>query len=204
MSGRDAARVFNGATSRAIAHAVRAAIARHGTPAQAMATCPDCSGPLTFSREPLTGHTLERCAECGRSVPVVRLPAAVLEEHPIPMAPNARQCERCGAELPEGKVGMRRARFCRARRACIKASQGRALTPAAPALTDDMVLEKLPPHHQEARRLRDVAAELTEFSTEQVRRKLVRLVHRGRVRTTVHPHRRVQGGRNPLRYWRAA
>lgn len=204
MSGREAGHVFRGPTSRAIAAAVRAAIARHEQPAQAVASCPDCSGPLTFAREPLSGQTLERCAQCGRSTPVVRIAAAALEDTALAVSPQVRRCARCGAELPNGKPRGRRPRYCRDRAACLRASQGRAETPAPPKLAADAVLEKLPTKRAAARRLRDVAAEFDEFTTEQVRRVLVRLVHRGQARTTVHPTPRPQGGRAPLRYWRAA
>lgn len=204
MSGRAAARIFRGPSSRAIAHAVQEAIARQAAPAQAVAACSQCGGPLTFDRAPLSGHTVERCGQCGRSAPVVRVAAEALGELDILLGEHPRRCARCGVELPAGKVGTRRARYCRDRVACIKASEGRTETPALPKLADAVVLEKLPTQRAAARRLQDVAAEFEDFSTEQVRRVLVRLVHRGQVRTTVTPQPRPQGGRAPRRYWRAA
>lgn len=204
MSGREAGRIFRGPTSRAIALAVRRVIGQHTAPATAVASCPKCTGPLRFSTNTMTGRTHEHCDRCGHSAPVVRRLGEALLELQVPLVENPRACARCGAQLPNGKMGTRRPRFCRDRRACLRASEGRTVTPAPAKLDDRLVLEKLSRSQAEARRLQDVAAEFSDFTTEQVRRVLVRLVHRGQARTTMPPLPRPQGGRPPLRYWRAA
>lgn len=230
MTGRQATQVLNGPSSRGVRQALASVLAGarlpapppvETTPASQFAACPQCGSALRFPTEQATGRLFEHCDHCGfhRVMPRqtaaavqaqerARFAALVADEARDPLARDpvtVRHCARCGAALPPKRVGVRGPRFCKDRKRCLRAAEGKRPRPIAPAVALPAlcarVAHALPGARLGALTVPELERRLS-LTTAQVRRALVTLEREDRARSAWLDERKGRtGGRPPKGYW---